>query len=88
MAKTNTAGELQYHEQQEGWTYEHLPGGSCVCIMRPRELGGRFVTIDLDRRVYTCGYGKPRQHAGNDTYTGKDGEIASCMTRSITSMPS
>lgn len=71
MAKSDTTGELHYHKQHEGWTHEQLLDGSCVCVMRPRELGGGFVTIDFERRVYSCGYGKPRQHAGNDTYTGK-----------------
>lgn len=42
-----------------------------MCIVRPRELRGRFVTVDLEHRVYSSGYRKPRQHAANDTYTGK-----------------
>lgn len=34
-------------------------------------IGGGFVTIDFVRRIYSCGYGKPRQHAGDNTYKDK-----------------
>ena len=71
MAISKTIVDLQYHEQQEGWTHEQLQDRHCVCIMRPRELGGGFVTIDYERRIYSCGYGKPRQHAGKGSYVGK-----------------
>lgn len=71
MAKPNSVSELEYPEQREGWTHEQLLDGSRVCITRPRELGGGFVTIDFERRVYGTGYGKPRQHAGKEKYTGK-----------------
>jgi hypothetical protein len=29
----------------------------------PRELGGGFVTIDFERRLFSTGYGKPRHGA-------------------------
>jgi len=71
MTVIKTISELRYHEQQEGWTQERLQDDKCVCILRPRELGGGFVTIDFERRIYGCGYGKPRQHAGTRAYTGR-----------------
>lgn len=63
--------EITFHEQQEGWTHEQLLDKHCVAIMRPRELGGGFVTVDFERRIFSCGYGKPREHAGKTTYTGR-----------------
>jgi len=65
------AEELKYHEQNEGWHHEWLADRHCVCIVRPRELGGGFVTIDFERRLFTCGYGKPRQGATTTKYGGK-----------------
>ena len=63
--------ELKYHEQSEGWLHEQLSDRHCVCIMRPRELGGGFVTIDFERRIFSTGYGKPRQGATTAEYAGK-----------------
>jgi len=54
------AEELKHHEQNEGWTHEWLSDRHCVCIMRPREIGGGFVTADFERRIFSTGYGKPR----------------------------
>lgn len=65
------AEELKYHEQSEGWQHEWLADRHCVCIMRPREIGGGFVTIDFERRLFSTGYGKPRQGATATEYTGK-----------------
>jgi hypothetical protein len=63
--------ELTYHEQKEGWKHEWLADRHCVCIMRPSEIGGGFVTIDFERRIYSTGYGKPRQSATPTEYIGK-----------------
>ena len=68
------AEELKYHEQNEGWKYEWLADRHCVCIMRPREIGGGFVTIDFERRIFSTGYGKPRQGATATEYAGKGGK--------------
>ena len=57
------AQEIKYHEQQEGWTHEYLSDGNCVCIERPREIGGGFVTIDFKRRIFATGMGVPRFEA-------------------------
>jgi len=65
------AREVQYHEQQEGWQHEWLPDRWCLCFMRPREVGGGFVTVDFERRIFSTGYGKPREHAGDVQYTGR-----------------
>lgn len=65
------AEELKYHEQAEGWKHEWLADRYCVCIMRPREIGGGFVTVDLERRIFSTGYGKPRQGATTTEYTGR-----------------
>ena len=65
------AEELKYHEQSEGWKHERLADRHCVCIMRPREIGGGFVTIDFERRIFSTGYGKPRQGATATEYKGK-----------------
>jgi hypothetical protein len=65
------AEELKYHEQNEGWEHEWLADRYCVCIMRPREIGGGFVTIDFERRLFSTGYGKPRQGATATDYAGK-----------------
>lgn len=62
---------MKYHEQQEGWKHEQLQDKHCICIMRPAEIGGGFVTVDFERRIFSCGYGKPRQHAGAKTYSGR-----------------
>jgi hypothetical protein len=66
------AEELKYYEQNEGWKHEWLADPHCVCIMRPREIGGGFVTIDFDRGVFSTSYGKPRQGATATEYAGKD----------------
>lgn len=71
MAVNREIGELLYDEQQEGWTHEQLADCHCICLVRPRELRGGFVTIDFERRVFGCGYGRPRQHAGSSTYAGR-----------------
>lgn len=63
--------ELKYHEQAEGWQHEWLADRHCVCLMRPRETGGGFVTIDLERRIFSTGYGKPRQGATATKYEGR-----------------
>jgi hypothetical protein len=65
------AEELTYPEQNEGWKHEWLGDPHCVCIMRPREIGGGFVTVDFERRIFSTGYGKPRQGAMATEYTGK-----------------
>jgi len=65
------AEELRYHEQNEGWKHEWLADRHCVCIMRPSELGGGFVTVDFERRLFGSGYGKPRHGASTATYAGK-----------------
>lgn len=65
------ADELKYHEQQEGWSHEWLTDKHCVCLKRPTELGGGFVTVDFERRVFGCGYGRPRTNAGAAEYTGR-----------------
>jgi hypothetical protein len=65
------AEELKYHEQNEGWKHEWLADQHCVCIMRPREIGSGFVTVDFERRIFSTGYGKPRQSATATEYTGK-----------------
>lgn len=54
------ADEIAFHEQQEGWTHEYLPDGQCVCIQRPHEIGGGFVTVDFKRRIFATGMGVPR----------------------------
>lgn len=63
--------QLKYHEQNEGWTHEFLPDGQCVCFTRPAEIGGGFVTVDFQRRVYGTGYGKPHRSASTTDYSGK-----------------
>lgn len=64
--------DISYHEQQEGWCHEYIHGGRCVVFERPREIGGGFVTVDLERRIFSCGYGWPLRHAGAvDSYAGK-----------------
>jgi hypothetical protein len=65
------ANDLTFHEQQEGWGHEWLTDKHCVCIMRPQELGGGFVTVDFERRLFGSGYGKPRQGASDANYGGK-----------------
>lgn len=65
------AEELKYHEQNEGWKHEWLADRHCVCIMRPAEIGGGFVTVDFERRIFSTGYGKPRQGATPTEYAGK-----------------
>lgn len=65
------ADELKYHEQNEGWKHEWLADRHCVCIMRPREIGGGFVTVDFERRIFSTGYGKPRQGVTDTEYAGK-----------------
>lgn len=65
------AEEFKYHEQNEGWQHEWLADRHCVCFIRPREVGGGFVTVDLERRIYSTGYGKPRQGATAMAYTGR-----------------
>ena len=62
---------LKFHEQSEGWKCEQLADKHCVCIMRPREIGGGFVTVDFERRIFGTGYGKPRQGANTAEYQGK-----------------
>jgi hypothetical protein len=63
--------EIKYHEQGEGWTHEWLQDRQCVCFKRPSEIGGGFVTVDFEQRIFSCGYGKPRQHAGTKIYAGR-----------------
>ncbi|GGC25437.1 hypothetical protein [Pseudoduganella buxea] len=65
------AEELGYHEQNEGWKHEWLADSHCVCFMRPREIGGGFMTVDFECRLFSTGYGKPRQGATATAYTGK-----------------
>jgi hypothetical protein len=65
------AEDIQYHEQNEGWQREWLSDSRCVCIMRPREIGGGYVTIDLERRIFSSGYGKPRKSATTTKYAGR-----------------
>lgn len=65
------AEELKYHEQNEGGKHEWLADRHCVCRMRPREIGGGFVTVDFERRIFSIGYGKPRQGATATEYTGR-----------------
>ena len=65
------ARELKYHEQSEGWKHEWLADRHCVCIMRPYELGGGFVTIDFERRIFNVGHSKPRQGASTTAYGGR-----------------
>ena len=65
------AEELKYHEQSEGWTHEWLQDAECLCFMRPREVGGGFVTVDFERRIFSCGYGKPRDAASDTKYEGR-----------------
>ena len=65
------AEELKYHEQGEGWKHEWLADRHCVCVMRPREIGGGVVTIDFDRRIFSTGYGKPRHGATATEYAGR-----------------
>lgn len=65
------ADELKYREQNEGWKHEWLADRHCVCIMCPREIGGGFVTVDFERRIFSSGYGKPSQGATATEYTGK-----------------
>ena len=67
------AQEIKFHEQQEGWKHEYLPDGNCVCIERPQEIGGGFVTIDFKRRIFGTGMAAPRFAAiGNIEFKGKD----------------
>lgn len=67
------AEEIKFHEQSEGWTYEHLAGTGCVCIERPQEIGGGYVTIDFKRRIFASGYGVPRTPVVPDMeYKGRD----------------
>lgn len=70
MAAIEAIGELCYHEQQEDWKRKQVQDGKCVCIQRPRELGGGLARIDYEVRTYSFGYGKPRRHARTGTYTG------------------
>ena len=63
--------QLKYHEQGEGWTHDYTPDGKCICFARPQEIGGGFVTVDFEQRIFSCGYGRPRVHAGSKTYTGR-----------------
>lgn len=66
-------GDIKFHEQQEGWTHERLSDGNCVCIERPQEIGGGFVTIDFKRRIFATGMGTPRFAAiDNIEFKGKD----------------
>lgn len=55
--------EIKFHEQQEGWKHEYLLDGNCVCIERPQEIGGGFVNIDFERRIFATGMGAPRFEA-------------------------
>ena len=64
--------DIKFHEQQEGWTHEYLPD-NCVCIQRPHEIGGGFVTIDFKRRIFATGMGLPRFAAvAGVEYKGRD----------------
>lgn len=65
------AEDLKYHEQNKGWRHEWLADRNCVCIMRPREIGGGFVTVDFESRLFSTGYGKPRHGVTAAEYTGK-----------------
>lgn len=69
------AYEIKFHEQQEGWTHEHLAERHCVCIQRPHEIGGGFVTIDFRRRIYGTGMAAPRFAAvASEEFKGRDWE--------------
>lgn len=64
--------EIRFHEQQEGWSHEALDK-HCVCIQRPGEIGGGFVTVDFERRIFATGMGVPRFAAiANVEYKGRD----------------
>jgi hypothetical protein len=65
------ADQIKYYEQQEGWKHEYIHNGQCIVFERPREIGGGFVTVDLERRIFSGGYGWPREHAGTKTYAGR-----------------
>lgn len=64
------AEQITFHEQNEGWKHEFIHNDQCVVIERPREIGGGFVTVDLERRIFACGYGWVSQHAGAQAYSG------------------
>jgi hypothetical protein len=65
--------EIKFHEQSEGWKHEYMPDGHCVCIERPQEIGGGYVTIDFKRRIFGTGMTIPRFAAiANLEFKGKD----------------
>lgn len=65
--------EIKFPEQRHGWTHEYLPDGHCVCIQRPNAIGGGFVTIDFQRRIFATGMAVPRYAAvAGVEYKGRD----------------
>jgi len=63
--------KITYHEQSEGWTHEHLPDGRCVCFRRPQDLGGGYVTVDFEARIFNTGAGRPYRPAVGKSYGGR-----------------
>lgn len=48
-----------------------MAGRSTLRLHYATARGGGFVTADLERRIFSTGYGKPRQGATAAEYAGK-----------------
>lgn len=56
-----------------GWIAEpYRVGRDLVVLERPKDIGGGYVTIDFDRRIFATGAGTPRAADLPDkTYEGR-----------------
>lgn len=63
---------MKFKEQQEGWTVERIQiDGKIFAICRPQEIGGGFIGIDFNRRVFDAGYGPPSRPKNTVEYAGR-----------------
>ena len=64
--------EIKFHEQSDGWTVERSNHDKVVFhIKRPNEIGGGWVSINLNTRCFGLGNCLPRRASWKSEYEGR-----------------